>query len=68
VVYHGRIDDRIVALGKRRVEPTTRDLREALDAMLEGKPVPTPVTKAVGCYLPVNESKQHEQQLKQHEK
>jgi hypothetical protein len=59
VVYHGRIDDRIVAPGKRRVEPTTRDLREALDAMLEGKPVPTPVTKAVGCYLLGNESKQH---------
>jgi thiol-disulfide isomerase/thioredoxin len=57
VVYHGRIDDRIVAPGKRRVEPTTRDLREALDAMLEGKPVPIPVTQAVGCYLPGNESK-----------
>jgi hypothetical protein len=53
VVYHGRIDDRIVAPGQRRVEPTTRDLREALDAMLAGKPVPNPVTKAVGCYLPV---------------
>ena len=55
VVYRGRIDDRFVALGKRRVEPTTRDLREALDAMLEGKPVPNPVTKAVGCYLSVKE-------------
>jgi hypothetical protein len=54
VVYRGRIDDRAVSLGKRRVEPMTRDLREALDAMLEGKPVPTPVTKAVGCYLPGN--------------
>ena len=58
VVYHGRIDDRFVALGKRRVEPTTRDLREALDAMLEGKPVPNPVTKAVGCYLPVKQQDQ----------
>ena len=55
VVYRGRIDDRFVTLGKRRVEPTTRDLREALDAMLEGKPVPNPVTKAVGCYLSVKE-------------
>jgi hypothetical protein len=57
VLYHGRIDDRFVALGKRRVEPTTRDLREALDAMLGGKPVPNPVTKAVGCYLPVKQEK-----------
>jgi len=57
VVYRGRIDDRFVALGKRRVEPTTRDLREALDAMLEGKPVPNPVTKAIGCYLSVKEHK-----------
>ena len=53
VLYHGRIDDRIVAPGQRRVEPTTRDLREALEAMLAGKPVPNPVTKAVGCYLPL---------------
>ncbi len=56
VLYRGRIDDRATAFGKRRVSPSKRDLREALDAILEGKPVATPVTKAVGCYITTNEN------------
>jgi hypothetical protein len=52
VLYRGRIDDRVADLGKRRVEPTHRDLRLALDAILSGKPVPTRQTKAIGCYIP----------------
>ena len=60
VLYRGRIDDRAAAFGKRRVTPSKRDLREALDAILDGKPVATPITKAVGCYIPTNEqSKSH---------
>ena len=55
ILYLGRIDDRAAAFGKRRVKPSKRDLREALDAILDGKPVPNPVTKAVGCYLTYNE-------------
>jgi len=51
LLYRGRIDDRVTDFGKSRVEPTRRDLRQALDAILEGKPVPTPFTKAVGCYI-----------------
>ena len=50
-LYRGRIDDRASAFGKRRVTPSRRDLRSALDEILEGKPVTTPVTKAIGCYL-----------------
>lgn len=57
VLYRGRIDDRLVAFGKQRVAPTRQDLREALDAIVAGKPVPNPVTKAVGCYLPLKETK-----------
>ena len=34
----GRIDDRYLELGKQRNEPTASDLREALDAILAGKP------------------------------
>jgi hypothetical protein len=49
VLYRGRIDDRYVAYGKSRVEPTVRDLRAALDALGAGKPVATPETKAIGC-------------------
>ena len=56
LLYRGRIDDRMTAFGKQRVEPAHRDLREALDAVLAGKPVTTPVTKAIGCYLPTPRS------------
>ncbi|MBA4064677.1 MAG: hypothetical protein C0501_13375 [Isosphaera sp.] len=50
VVYRGRVDDRYPkAGGKRRENPTTRDLRDALDAVLAGKPVATPWPAAVGC-------------------
>jgi hypothetical protein len=52
VLYRGRIDDRVADFGKRRVEPTHRDLRQALDAILAGKPVQARLTKAVGCYIP----------------
>jgi peroxiredoxin len=52
VVYRGRIDDLYVDYGKRRPEPTQRDLRRALDEILQGKAVSTPTTKAIGCFLP----------------
>jgi hypothetical protein len=51
VLYRGRIDNRYAALGKPRLQPTSRDLRVALDAVCAGKPVTTPVTVAVGCYI-----------------
>jgi hypothetical protein len=50
--YRGRIDDLYVAPGKRRTQPTARDLRAALDAILAGEPVPRPTTATVGCYIP----------------
>ena len=52
IAYRGRIDDRYVELGKRRPEPTRRDLREALSAVLADQPVKTPRTKAIGCPIP----------------
>ncbi len=52
VLYLGRIDDRVAAYGKRRVEPTRRDLRLALEAVLAGRKVPDARTRAVGCYIP----------------
>src|SRR5579871_4910662 len=51
LVYHGRIDDRFVDFGIDRPQPTVRDLDEAIRAVLAGKPVPHPVTQAVGCYI-----------------
>lgn len=52
VLYRGRIDDIYPELGKRRVAPTRRDLREALAAVLAGQPVREPTTQAIGCYIP----------------
>ena len=52
MVYHGRIDDRYVAFGKTRPAPTTRDLEQVLQAMLEGKRVPNKTTAAIGCFIP----------------
>jgi hypothetical protein len=51
VAYLGRIDDRNPALGVRRPEATTRDLRDAIDAVLAGKTVENARTKAVGCII-----------------
>jgi peroxiredoxin len=41
--YQGRIDDSEVK------EPTSHDARNAIEAVLAGKPVPTPVTRVFGC-------------------
>jgi peroxiredoxin len=51
-LYRGRVDDRFVDFGKTRFHPTQDDLAEALDAILQGKPVPHPVTKVLGCAIP----------------
>jgi peroxiredoxin len=51
VLYLGRIDNRVVDFGKQRPQATEADLREALDAVLAGKPVPHPFTKAIGCAI-----------------
>ena len=51
MVYHGRIDDRFVSLGKERPTPTKRDLEDALTATLAGRPVTTPTTQAFGCFI-----------------
>lgn len=50
-VYRGRIDDRFVDYGRTRAEPTSDDLRDALDACLNDRPVRTAVTAAVGCLI-----------------
>jgi len=52
LVYLGRIDDKYVDFGKKRVEPSQRDLQNALDAIAAGRPVPVARTKAIGCFMP----------------
>jgi thiol-disulfide isomerase/thioredoxin len=51
-LYRGRIDNRFIAPGQTRYQPTESDLQEALDAIVQGKPVPHPVTKTIGCAIP----------------
>jgi mono/diheme cytochrome c family protein len=51
VLYRGRIDDRYVSFGVDRPEPTRRDLRDALTAIVAGQSVKTRETQAIGCVL-----------------
>jgi hypothetical protein len=51
LVYHGRIDDRHVDFGVDRPAPTTRDLDDALGALLDGRPVPRASAPAIGCAI-----------------
>jgi thiol-disulfide isomerase/thioredoxin len=50
--YAGRVDDQYVSIGKARNVVTTHDLRDALAAVLAGKPVAQPRTQVVGCAVP----------------
>jgi len=47
LVYHGAVDDNAKEPGKVR----SRWLRDALDAVVAGKPVPMAETKAMGCSI-----------------
>jgi hypothetical protein len=49
--YSGRIDNAFADFGKLRQQVTSHDLREALDALLAGRPIPTPETEALGCFI-----------------
>jgi thiol-disulfide isomerase/thioredoxin len=51
VVYRGRINDLYLGPTKRQRAATTKDLREALDAVLADKPVSTPQEPAQGCKI-----------------
>ena len=50
-LYQGRIDDRYAERGKKRAEPTVRDLDAALADVVAGKPVKIAKTQAVGCRI-----------------
>jgi len=51
LVYLGPIDDLYVDFGKRRPAPTQWYLRQALDAVLGGKPVAIASVKPIGCFI-----------------
>jgi AhpC/TSA family len=51
LLYHGRIDDLYVDIGKSRSAAQEHDLEDAIRAALDHKPVRQAETRAVGCSL-----------------
>jgi len=51
LLYKGRINDLYLGPTKRQRSATTKDLRDALDAILVGKPLPAPQHEAQGCKI-----------------
>ena len=51
--YTGRIDDQYAARGKRNATAASHDLRDAVAAVLDDRPVANPKVEAVGCPVPV---------------
>jgi peroxiredoxin len=49
--YKGRIDDKFVSLGKRKTTPLSTDLKNALDAILNKRPIAIKQTEAIGCFI-----------------
>jgi hypothetical protein len=52
LTYRGRIDDLFTDFGKWRDRPTRHDLRDAIDAVLEGRAVDRAEIPAIGCDIP----------------
>lgn len=51
ITYRGRINNFYADFGKPRRVVTVHDLRDALDAVLTGKPVAHPRVEAIGCFI-----------------
>jgi hypothetical protein len=51
IVYRGRIDNSYAAIGIQRRVVTEHDVRDALDAIIAGRPVAKPEAPPVGCYI-----------------
>jgi thioredoxin-related protein len=51
IAYQGRINDLYLGPTKRQRQATTRDLRDAIEALLAGNPIPTAKTEAMGCKI-----------------
>lgn len=52
--YLGRIDDRYVSFGQQRAKIGSHDLSDAIAATLNHKPVNSPRTTAIGCFIASN--------------
>jgi peroxiredoxin len=55
--YRGRIDNQYYGRLKKNPQVTEHDLKAALDAVVAGKDVATPATRAIGCHIDPKERK-----------
>ncbi len=51
IVYRGRINDLYAGFGDKRAAPSEHDLRNALDAVIQGQPVRVASTPCIGCII-----------------
>ncbi|HYL64901.1 MAG TPA: redoxin domain-containing protein [Candidatus Methylomirabilis sp.] len=51
LVYHGRIDNLYVEIGRARRNATTHELADAIEAAYAGKTLAVSETRSVGCYI-----------------
>lgn len=56
LVYRGRIDDTYADVGKKRPQARVHDLKNALQALLKGEPIPVARTVAIGCPITYKKS------------
>jgi hypothetical protein len=52
VLYRGRIDDRYVTWGKKRAQPSRRELFDALQSIVRGQKPAVASAPAIGCFIP----------------
>ena len=55
--YRGRIDNAYSGRLKKNPSVTEHDLKAAIEALVAGKDVPTPATRAIGCHIDPKERK-----------
>jgi len=53
VLYSGRIDNWAYEVSKKRDLITEHDLQNALDCIVDNKPIAVSQTKAVGCFIEI---------------
>lgn len=51
LLYHGRIDNLYEDFAHSRKAATTHEMKDAIEAAIQGKPLPQASTPAVGCYI-----------------
>jgi peroxiredoxin len=61
--YRGRIDNTYSARLKKNLKVSSEDLRNALEELLAGKVVSTPVTQAIGCPISLEKTAKNDSRV-----